>query len=159
MVACAIYGAIIAARWVEGGVLAFLLGLIGAVIGAIIAAPGGVLLGWIIGLIVSFFTDLLTERADWGTRIGSFFASPNPLTAGNSMTLTARKITPANSRASIAEVAFYALDNFGTQASSGIWTLNLTSVTLAPGSYTLHARARDSGGAFGVSRQLTLAVQ
>jgi hypothetical protein len=45
-------GATIAGSWVEGGTLASLLRIIGAVIGAIIAAPFGVVLGWIIGAII-----------------------------------------------------------------------------------------------------------
>jgi len=99
-----------------------------------------------------------------GTRIGSFVASPNPVTPGSTTTLTAGKITVANRGASVARVAFYAHINgkqtllgYGTQTTRDIWTLNLT-VTLAAGSYFLHARARDSGGASGVSRPLKLTV-
>jgi hypothetical protein len=174
MVAGAIGGAIIAATWVEGGAFAYVLGAIGAVVGAIIAAPVGVVLGWIIGATICellvpavLFLPLLIAhefRDFWGTRIGSFVASPNPVTPGGTTTLTASKITVANRGATVARVAFYAHINgkqtllgYGTQTTPDIWTLNLT-VTLAAGSYFLHARARDSGGASGVSRPLRLTV-
>ena len=41
-----------------------------------------------------------------GPQIGSFTASPNPVTAGNSVTLTGSNITDANPSSTIKQVAF-----------------------------------------------------
>jgi uncharacterized delta-60 repeat protein len=101
-----------------------------------------------------------------GPQIGSFNASPNPVTAGSSLTLTASDITDANPGASITQVAFYYFDStgtkqvlgYGTQTSAGVWTRTFT-VNLAPGTYTLYAQAEDSYGGFGDPTALTLSVQ
>jgi hypothetical protein len=178
----AVGGAMIASEGVEDRALAFFLGSLGAVIGAIVGAPvglligqiAGVLMGEIVGLIVGLITllvviALLPFRRSRETRIGAFFASPNPVTAGSSMTLTARKITAASGGATVVEVAFYArildlygssetLLGYGTPTGSGSWTMNL-AVSLAAGSHALRALARDSSGTPGFSRRLTLTVQ
>jgi hypothetical protein len=170
-------GAMIAARCVEGGAFANVLGLIGALLGAIIAAPLGLLVGCILGYLLRQLFDLfslialipLTLLRDWlrdrRPRIGSFVASPNPVTAGNELALTGSKITATNSVATIHEVAFYAQINdtktllgYGTQTGSDAWTLNLT-VSLSPGSYTLLARACDSFKRSSRPRRLILTVQ
>jgi hypothetical protein len=48
----AIAGGIIATGWLEAGVLAYLLWLVGALVGVVIAAPVGLLLGWCIGAFI-----------------------------------------------------------------------------------------------------------
>jgi hypothetical protein len=166
-------GAKIAASWVEGGVLATLLGLIGA----ILAAPLGLLVGCLLGFLLPQLFALIAFSAcfpllllhawlrDWRPRIGSFVASPNPVTAGNSLTLTGSKITVTNRHTTIHKVAFYAYIKFiktllgcGTQTSLDVWTLTLT-VGLAPGSYTLLAEVWDSNGRSSQPLQLTLTVR
>jgi uncharacterized delta-60 repeat protein len=88
-------------------------------------------------------------------QIGSFTASPNPVTAGSSVTLTASNITLADPNSTITQVAFYVPSNgtntllgYGTQTSPGVWTFTFT-VNLASGNYTLLAQAEDSDGVFG----------
>jgi uncharacterized delta-60 repeat protein len=48
-------------------------------------------------------------------QIGSFTASPNPVTTGSSLTLSASSITDGNAGSSITEVAFYHLDGAGNR--------------------------------------------
>jgi hypothetical protein len=148
-----------------------LFGVIGAIIGAILGAPVGMLLGaflaWLVpeflaGVVLFVFLLISMLRE---TRIGSFVASPNPVSTGNSLTLTASNIRVGNLRATVERVAFLVeidgtkkLLGYGTQTSEDTWTLNLT-VSLPPGSYTLLARARDSGGASSRPVPLTLIVQ
>ncbi len=104
-------------------------------------------------------------------QIGTFTASPNPVTSGGSTTLTASGITAPNPGSTIIQVAFYLDSNndsvldgsdtlvgYGTQTSPGVWTYRFT-VSLAPGSYTLFAQAEDSYGVFGDPLALTLTVQ
>jgi uncharacterized delta-60 repeat protein len=98
-------------------------------------------------------------------QIGSFTASPDPVTSGSSTTLTASNITDGNAGATITQVAFYLSVNgtntllgYGTQTSPSVWTFNYT-VNLAPGTYTLLAQAEDSYGVFGDPTGLTLTVQ
>jgi hypothetical protein len=98
-------------------------------------------------------------------QIGSFTASPNPVTSGSSTTLIAANLTDGNPNSTIAQVAFYVQINgintllgYGTQTSPGVWTFNYT-VSLAPGNYTLTAQAEDSYGVFGDLMALTLTVQ
>jgi uncharacterized delta-60 repeat protein len=98
--------------------------------------------------------------------VGSFTASPNPVTAGSSLTLTASGITDANPASTIAQVVFYYDDStgskqilgYGTQTSPGVWTLNYT-VNLPSGSYTVYAQAEDSYGVFGDPIASPLTVQ
>jgi hypothetical protein len=94
--------------------------------------------------------------------IGSFTASPNAVTAGRSLTLTASNIVMPG--ASITQVSFYYFDSSGakhvlgngTPTSTGVWTLTMT-VNLTPGTYTLYAQAEDSLGLFS-DTALTLTV-
>jgi uncharacterized delta-60 repeat protein len=97
--------------------------------------------------------------------VGTFTASPNPVTSGTAITLTASNITDGNAGGTITQVAFYVQLNgantllgYGTQTSPGVWTFNFT-VSLAPGSYTLTAQATDSYGVLGDPLATTLTVQ
>jgi uncharacterized delta-60 repeat protein len=106
--------------------------------------------------------------------VGSFAASPNPVAAGSSLTLTASNLTDGNPNSSITQVAFYLDSNndgtleagtdqvlgTATQTSPGVWTLSSPSAFgLATGSYTLFAQAQDSYGVLGNPLALTLTVQ
>jgi uncharacterized delta-60 repeat protein len=108
---------------------------------------------------------MLARFGPSAAQIGSFTASPNPVTAGSSVTLTASNITLADPNSTITQVAFSAQVNssntllgIGTQTSPGVWTFSVT-VNLAPGSYTLFAQATDSDGVLGDPAALTLTVQ
>jgi uncharacterized delta-60 repeat protein len=98
--------------------------------------------------------------------IGSFTASPTPVTSGSSTTLTAANITDANPNSTITQVAFYYYDStgnkhvlgYGMQTSPGVWTLSYT-VNLASGTYMIYAQVEDSYGVFGDPIALTLMVQ
>ncbi len=97
-------------------------------------------------------------------QIGSFTASPDPVTAGSDLTLTATNITDANPGATVTQVAFYVdingtdtLLGYGAQTSPGVWSFTFT-VNLAPGSYTLIAQAEDSDGVIGAPSTLSLTV-
>jgi uncharacterized delta-60 repeat protein len=110
-------------------------------------------------------TFMLARYDPSAAQIGSFTASPNPVTAGSSTTLTASNIALADPGSTITQVAFYVQINgtntllgYGTQTSPGVWTFNYT-VSLAPGSYTLIAQAEDSDGVFSDPLALTLTVQ
>jgi uncharacterized delta-60 repeat protein len=99
-----------------------------------------------------------------GPEVGSFTASPNPVTAGSSLTLTASNILDEIPSATITQVALYvntngtnALLGYGTQTSPGVWTLTYT-VGMAPGTYTLYAQGEDNFGIFGDCSPLTLQV-
>jgi uncharacterized delta-60 repeat protein len=102
-----------------------------------------------------------------GPQIGSFTASPNPVFAGTSLTLTASNITDEIPRATITQVAFYVQSNgvstllgYGTPSSTGVWTLSSTNTFgLSAGTYTLFAQAEDSYGVFGDPVALPLSVQ
>ena len=99
-------------------------------------------------------------------------ALANPVTSGNSTTLTVSNIIDTNPGATITQVAIYMDSNgdgmldsgdtligYATQTSPGVWTLAFT-VSLAPGSYTLFAEATDSLGVLGAdSALLNLTVQ
>jgi uncharacterized delta-60 repeat protein len=98
-------------------------------------------------------------------KVGSFTASPNPVTSGSSTTLTATNITDGNPNSTVTQVAFYAQVNgtntllgYGTQTSPGAWTFSY-AVNLAPGTYTLFAQAQDSDGVLGDLVPLTPTVQ
>jgi uncharacterized delta-60 repeat protein len=105
-------------------------------------------------------------------QIGSFTASPNPVTSGSSVTLTAANITDGNPNATITQVAFYLDSNgdgqlepgtdtllgYATQSSPGVWTFTFTA-TLTPGTYTLFSQAEDGYGAFGDPDAITFTVQ
>jgi uncharacterized delta-60 repeat protein len=100
-------------------------------------------------------------------QIGAFTASPNPVTAGSSVTLTASNIVDLNPGATITQVTFYYYDSSGTkvtlgtvtQSSGGAWTLTSTNAFGLPaGTYTLYAQAKDSDGVFSDPLALTLQV-
>jgi hypothetical protein len=108
---------------------------------------------------------LLAHYLPSASQIGSFRASPNPVTAGGNVTLSASNITLADPNSTITQVAFYYVDSTGaqqlgtgTQTSLGVSTFTFT-VNLTPGSYTLFAQAEDSYGVFGDPLALTLTVQ
>jgi uncharacterized delta-60 repeat protein len=98
--------------------------------------------------------------------IGAFTASPNPVAAGSTVTLTVSGITDGNANSTITQVALYYFDStgtkqvlgYGTQTSPGVWTLNYT-VSLASGTYTIYAQAEDSYGVFGDPFAVSLTVQ
>jgi uncharacterized delta-60 repeat protein len=98
-------------------------------------------------------------------QIGSFSASPNPVTAGSNVTLTASNVVDPNPNGSITQVAFYVQVNgtntllgYGTQTGPGVWTFTFT-VSLAPGTYTLFAQAEDNYGLFSDPCASALTVQ
>jgi uncharacterized delta-60 repeat protein len=105
-------------------------------------------------------------------QVGTFTASPNPVTAGSDVTLTASNITDANPGATVTQVAFYADRNgdgvlepatdtllgYATQSSPGVWTYTFSTAGLTSGSYTLLAQAEDSYGVFGDPLALSLQV-
>jgi hypothetical protein len=107
-----------------------------------------------------------------GPQVGSFTASPDPVSAGGSVTLTASNLTDGNPSSSITQVAFYLDSNgdgklepgtdtllgYATQTSPGMWTFSFT-VSMPPGTDTLFARAEDNYGLFSNPFALTLIVQ
>jgi uncharacterized delta-60 repeat protein len=106
-----------------------------------------------------------------GPQIASFTASPNPVTAGDSLTLAASNITDANPGATITQVAFYVDSNhdgvldsgdtllgYGAQGSSGTWTFTFAVSGIGTGTYTLFAEATDSYGVLGDPLAATLQV-
>jgi uncharacterized delta-60 repeat protein len=100
-----------------------------------------------------------------GPQIGSFTTSSNTVPSGSSLTLTAANITDGNPGSNITQVEFYYFDGSGnkvslgyaTQTSPGVWSLTFT-VSLAPGTYTLFAQAKDNYGVFSDPLSLTLQV-
>jgi hypothetical protein len=116
--------------------------------------------------IVGASSDFLLARyGPSAAQIGSFTASPDPVTAGTSVTLTASNITLADPSSTITQVAFYYVDSSGNQQllgygtnTNGTWTLTFT-VNLSAGGYTLYAQATDSDGILGDPLGLTLTVQ
>ena len=102
--------------------------------------------------------------------IGSFKATPNPVSAGSITTLTISNISDANPGSTITQVAIYVDSNgdgkqdagdmllgYATQTSPGVWTFNYT-VNLPPGSYTVFAQAEDNYGLFSDPIALSLTV-
>jgi hypothetical protein len=98
---------------------------------------------------------------------------PDPVTAGSSVTLTAANVVPLNPGTTVTQVAFYLDSNndgtlepgsdvllgYATLGGNGTWTLTVSTAGLAPGTYTLFARAKDSDDAFSDPIALTLVVQ
>jgi len=123
--------------------------------GRIVVAGGGKVLNSSGGFALARFLAA-------GPQIGSFTASPNPVTAGSNLTLTASNITDANPGASITQVAFYVDSNgdgklepgtdtllgYGSQTSPGTWTFPFATTGLTAGTYTFFAVALDSYGVF-----------
>jgi hypothetical protein len=117
-------------------------------------------------------TDVALVRfLESAPQVGSFTATPNPVTAGSPVTLTAGGITDGNPGAGVTQVAFYqdsngdgvldagdALLGYGTQTSPGVWTYTWSTAGLTAGTYTLFAQAEDSFGVFGNPDALTLQV-
>jgi uncharacterized delta-60 repeat protein len=106
-----------------------------------------------------------------GPQVGLFTASPNPVTSGGSVTLTAANVVPLNPGSTVTQVAFYrdsngdgildagdALLGYGTQASTGTWTFTVSTTGWASGSSTLFTQAEDSYGVFSDPAALTLEV-
>ena len=106
------------------------------------------------------------------TKIGSFTANPNPVTAGGSVTLTTSNILNSNPTSTITQVAFYldanndgilepgtdTLLGYGTN-NSGTWTFtSSTAFSLTSGTYTLFAQAVDSNGVFSDPVAISLRV-
>jgi hypothetical protein len=108
-------------------------------------------------------------------KVGSFTASPNPVPAGNGVTLTASNILDSNPTSTITQVALYVDSNgdgvlepgtdtligYATQASPGIWSLTFIPSTLhlTTGRYTLFAQAEDDLGVLSDPFALALQVQ
>jgi uncharacterized delta-60 repeat protein len=104
------------------------------------------------------------------TKIGSFTAGPNPVTAGNGVTLTASNILNSNPTSTISQVAFYqdangdgilepgidTLLGYGTQTSPGVWTFSFSPST--SGTFTLFALATDNNGVLSDPVSVTLQV-
>jgi uncharacterized delta-60 repeat protein len=99
-------------------------------------------------------------------QIGSFTATPNPVTSGTTTTLTASNITDNNPGATVTQVAFYVMINgselllgYGTHNGDGSWSYAFDTTGYAAGSYTLYAQATDSDGALGDPTAFTLTIQ
>jgi uncharacterized delta-60 repeat protein len=100
-------------------------------------------------------------------QVGLFTPSPNPVTAGSSVTLTAGNITDGNPGGTITQVAFYYLDSNGNkvdlgtggQTNPGVWTLMFSTTGWAAGTYTLFAQAEDSYGVVGDPAAAALNIQ
>ena len=93
--------------------------------------------------------------------IGGFNASPDPIAAGSTFTLSATSVTDPNTGGAIASVAFY-LENNGTAGlqtgtggdtllgtattgTVGVWSLpNVSTTGLAASNYTYYAVATDT---------------
>jgi uncharacterized delta-60 repeat protein len=112
-------------------------------------------------------TELLLVRfLGSAPQVGSFTASPNPVTAGGSTTLTASSISDGNPNSTVTQVAFYIQMNgadtllgYGTQSSPGVWTFAWSTAGLTAGTYTLYAQAQDGYGALGDPDAIALTVQ
>jgi hypothetical protein len=97
--------------------------------------------------------------------IGPLTASSNTVTAGSSLTLTARNISDRDLD-TITQVSCFYFDSTGanqvvgtvTQTSTGAWTLTVKA-NLAPGICSLYAQAQESDGLFGPAVALVLTVQ
>src|SRR5439155_1011325 len=115
---------------------------------------------------------MLARYSPSAPQIGSFTASPNPVTAGSNVTLTASNITLADPNSTITQVAFYADSNgdgvleagtdtllgYGIRNADGSWALTFATTGWASGAYTLFAQAQDSYAVLGGPSTLTLQV-
>lgn len=191
-------GALVAAAWIayacwtRGGAFA-VLGFVAIVVAAPLGFGVGGFLFWLVPEIVSglglltlwpvavMLRELLPNRA----RIGSFVASPNPVTAGDNLTLTASEITAPKRSFAVTGVDFYFRRPIGemkkeggesvtrtiwveqqlgdgTRASPGVWSLQLTPSLepgLKPGTHILLARTRNRVVDFGPATEIELIVQ
>lgn len=114
---------------------------------------------------------IFSQRYGLTPTISSFTASPNPVTAGSPVTLTAAGVQAFGPGSTITQVAFYLDSNgdgkldpstdtllgYGSQTSTGTWTFTFT-VNLTPGSYKLFAQAKDSYGVLSDPLALDLQV-
>jgi uncharacterized delta-60 repeat protein len=99
------------------------------------------------------------------TKIGSFTASPNPVTAGSFVTLTVSGILNSNPTSTIGSIVFY-LDGVGgtpltvslISNRNGTWTYSFDTTGLS-GPHTIYAEAVDSSNAFSDPVSVTLTVQ
>jgi hypothetical protein len=114
------------------------------------------------GVVSNVVTTTNTIHTNVAPKIGSLTASPNPVTAGTSIKLTANSV--ADSDGAISNVKFYRESNgvaglqvgtasddllVGTDtSSSGGWTATVATTGLS-GVYTFYARATDTAGATG----------
>ena len=134
-----------------------------------IQPDGGIVLTGLGGPTGNEVFDLVRFEGDSPT-IGWFAASPNTVTSGAGVTLTASNIVDLTAGATITHVAFYVDTNgdgkldsgdtllgYGTQTSTGVSTYTFT-VTLTSGSYTLFGQAEDSYGVFGYPVAISLTV-
>ena len=118
----------------------------------------------------SYYTLALARFLPPDTKIGSFTATLNPVTANNPVTLAVSNILNANPVAMTTQVAFYldangdgilepgtdTLLGYGTN-NGGTWTFTFTPTT--SGSFTLFALAMDSNGVFSDPVAVSLTVQ
>jgi hypothetical protein len=118
---------------------------------------------------------MLARYGPSAAQIGSFTASPNPVAAGNNVTLTVSNITLADPGSTITQVAFYLDSNkdstlepgtdellgYGTRNADGTWTLTFSTATagIISGTSMLFAQAEDSDGVFSDPLALTLKLQ
>jgi uncharacterized delta-60 repeat protein len=106
----------------------------------------------------------LTRRLSDGTldaatpQVGSFTASPNLVTAGGGVTLTAANVVDPNPGGTITQVAFYADSNGDGVLEPGTWTYSFSTAGWAAGTDTLFAHAEDAYGLFSDPLALSLQV-
>ncbi len=137
--------------------------------GKIVVAGSVAMGGAQFGLVPEDFR--LARYGPSAAQIGSFTASPNPVTAGSNVTLTASNIILADPNSSITQVAFYLDSNgdgilepgtdtllgYGTP-SNGTWTLTFSTTNWAAAVDTLFTQAKDNYGVFSDPLALTLQV-
>jgi uncharacterized delta-60 repeat protein len=140
-----------------------------------IQADGKIVVDGVIGVSTNTPSLALARFLPPNTKVGSFTASPNPVTAGSNVTLSASNLTLADPSSAITQVAFYldsnndgslepgtdALLGYATQTSPGVWTFTFSTsaMGLTAGTYKLFAQAEDSDGVFSDPAALTLIVQ
>jgi hypothetical protein len=114
---------------------------------------------------------IFSQRFSTAPYIGSFTASPNLVTLGTPVTLTATGVQALAPGSTITQVAIYVDSNgdgvlepgtdtllgYGTLTSAGTWTFSFTFST--SGTYKLFVQAKDSFGAFSDPLSLDLTVQ
>src|SRR5262249_31381475 len=106
-----------------------------------------------------------------GPQVGSFSASPDPVPAGGSVTLTAADVVALNPNSTITRVAFFqdsngddlldsgdALLGYGTETGTGTWTYTFSLSGWAAGTSTVFAVAEDSYGVFSDPIPLSLSL-
>jgi len=105
-------------------------------------------------------TPAFSNAPPAGPQVGQFTATPNPVTAGSSVTLTASSVQDVNAGGTVTQVAFYQDSNadgalqpgtdtllgYGTQSGAATWTCTFSTAGLPSGWSTLFAQAQDSSG-------------